>query len=85
MKPFARPFSASSKEGLLPANWVASTVIPMNKDRDMDYCGSYGSVSLISIVLKTLERGLRDRTIHLLEANSLMMVEQHDFGTNVHV
>lgn len=60
-------------------NSVLPTVTPLHKHGDRNGCGSYRPMSLTSIRLKTLENALRDRIVDHLEANKLMMLEQHGF------
>lgn len=44
---------------------------------DSDQCGSYGLVSLVSIMIEKLENVLRGGIANHLEAKDSLMVEQH--------
>lgn len=79
VKTFTQLFHASLDEELVSADWLTSTVIPMQKDKDGDNCGNYRPESLKSITRKTLERALRQRIAIHLEAKQLTVVEQLRF------
>lgn len=59
------------------------TVITVHLDEDRDSCGSCREVGLLSMVLKFLERVLRDMTVNRSEAVRLVTVELPVFCTNV--
>lgn len=79
---FIQLFILSPNEWLLPADWLMSTAILVRKGGDRESCIRCGAASLTSIMLKTLEKFLRDVTLNHLEANKLTMMEQHGFGQN---
>lgn len=63
----------------LLADSLKSTVIPVHKGGDRYNYDSYGPASLTFIMLKTLERGLREVIANHMEANQLMVVKQHGY------
>lgn len=58
---------------------MTSIVIPLHKGGDRGNCGNHRPVNLVSIMLKSLERALRDGIVNHIEANNLVIVEQHGF------
>lgn len=69
VEPCVQLFIASPDKERLPADCLTSTAIPVHKGSDRDNCDNYGPGSLPSIMIKTLERILRDRIMNHLEAN----------------
>lgn len=63
VKPFNLLFNAPLDEGRLPADRLMSTVIPVDNDGDPGKCGCYRLLILISIVLKSFGRVLRERMV----------------------
>ena len=78
-EPLARLFNESLAQGQLPNDWLLATVIPIHKGGDRRACSNYRPVSLTSVVLKMMEKILRDKITTHLVANGLMSADQHGF------
>lgn len=72
-------FRTSLREGVLPADWKTATVTPIHKGGDADLVENYRPVSLTSVVLKTLERILRDKIVAHVTHQKLLSAQQHGF------
>lgn len=59
---------------------MTSTMLPAHKGEDRDNFGNFRTASVTSVLLKTFERCLSNRTVNNLGANKIMRVQQHGFG-----
>lgn len=82
VKPFTLLFDASLIKGRLLSDCLTSTVIRVHMGGDRDNYGCHWPVSLRSTVLKSPGGVFSDMIVNHLEAKMLLMVEQHEFGTN---
>ena len=72
-------FNHSLEACFLPVAWKAATVVPIFKGGDKTQPSSYRPVSLTSIVVKLLERIIRNRICEFLQAQGFFNSSQHGF------
>ena len=72
-------FNNSLATCCLPADWKSATVVPIYKSGDRTVPRNYRPVSLTSIVVKLLERIIRDRICGFLQAQGYFNPGQHGF------
>ena len=80
-------FSKSLTDGVLPKIWKDSHVTPVYKShvtpvyKKGEKCspGNYRSISLTSVICKTLEKLIRNAIVNLMEKNSPFNKSQHGF------
>ena len=80
--PVAELFNQCLREGRLPGDWKRSQVVPIHKGGSAEEPANYRPVSLTSIILKALERIVRDRMAVHLTGNNLLSPAQHGFRKN---
>ncbi len=71
-KPLAIIMCKSLEEGLIPQSWKMANVSLIFKKGSKSDCGDYRSVSLTSVICKTLEGIIRDHVIEFIDANHLL-------------
>lgn len=81
-EPVAMLFSQCLREGCLPEDWKRSQVVPIHKGGPVEEPANYRPVSLTSVILKVLERIIRDRIVEHLTGNNLLSAAQHGFRRN---
>ena len=77
--PLASIFLKSLRETNIPPDWKRAHVAPIFKGGDKSNVESYRPVSLTSLVRKTLESIIKDRTVEFLDENYLIRDSQHGF------
>ncbi|XP_065336851.1 uncharacterized protein LOC135937619 [Cloeon dipterum] len=75
----AHVFNKSLESAELPADWKTAAVTPIFKDGDKSNMQNYRPISITSLVGKTLERIVRDRTVEYLEKEKVIPSCQHGF------
>ena len=75
-------FNRSLRETSLPADWKTAVVIPIHKGGSKEMTGNFRPVSLTSVILKTLERLIRDKIALFLSQHGLLSAQQHGFMKN---
>jgi hypothetical protein len=74
----AHIFNLSLSQGM-PADWKTAYVVPIHKDGNKRDMRNYRPISITSLVGKTLERFVRDRTSDFLESSGVIPTTQHGF------
>ena len=64
---------------ILPKNWVCANVVPVYKQSNKQTPSNYHSISLTSIVIKTMERIIHSEVMSSLEAHYLISTHQYGF------
>ena len=77
--PLAEIFNQSITESRLPRDWLVAEVVPIHKGGAKEAPENYRPVSLLSTVLKVLEKILRDRLAAHVVRNGLISPRQHGF------
>ncbi|VDP94044.1 unnamed protein product [Echinostoma caproni] len=82
--PLARLFNLSMATATLPTatlpqDWKVATVAPIHKGGDRELATNYRPVSLLSVVLKVMERPIRDKMARYLTQYDLLAKPQHGF------
>jgi hypothetical protein len=77
--PLSRLFNLSLTQALLPADWKIATVVPLHKGGSKIVSSNYRPISLTSVILKVLERIIRNKMAHHLATNNLVSANQHGF------
>ena len=75
-------FNTSLCEGQVPEDWKRANVTPIFKKGSKADPGNYRPVSLTSVCGKLLERIIKDRVVHHLLENDLILPSQHGFMPN---
>ena len=69
----------SLDSGLIPEDLLTQTIIPIFKKENKSLASNYRPISLTSHFIKIFERVLRDKLVHHLESNNLIIPQQHGF------
>jgi Reverse transcriptase (RNA-dependent DNA polymerase)/Endonuclease-reverse transcriptase len=77
--PLSVVMQASLDTGILPLDWISSTVTPIYKKGDKKTASNYRPISLTSIPCKCLERIIVEELLVFLKEEALLPVEQHGF------
>ena len=77
--PLASLYQRSLAEGQIVEDWRTARVTAIHKGGAKDKAGNYRPISLTSVVLKVLERIVRDRIASFLICNDLISKAQHGF------
>jgi hypothetical protein len=80
--PLANLFTLSLQNSQLPSDWKLAAVTPIHKGGSKESTGNFCPVSLTSVVLKTMERIIRDHIAAHLIHNNLISAQQHGFMRN---
>nr|CAH8822191.1 unnamed protein product [Trichobilharzia regenti]CAH8832846.1 unnamed protein product [Trichobilharzia regenti]CAH8851638.1 unnamed protein product [Trichobilharzia regenti]CAH8868946.1 unnamed protein product [Trichobilharzia regenti]CAH8876533.1 unnamed protein product [Trichobilharzia regenti] len=78
-EPLSVIFNMSLDQSKCPRDWKDAIISPVFKTGSRNLVQNYRPVSLTSIVVKLLERIIRDAIIQFIEGNKLFAVEQHGF------
>ena len=79
IQPLTELFNKSLHDGEIPMDWRQACVVAVHKGGAKDLVKQYRPVSLTSIILKTMERIIRDRVAEHLTENDLLCPQQHGF------
>ena len=77
--PLAILFNQSLQSGEIVPDWREARVVPIHKSGPLNNKANYRPISLTSVILKTLERILRNRIAGYLVSNNLLCPQQHGF------
>ena len=77
--PLSLLFNKSIKSGKVPADWRKANVIPVFKNGSKKEPINYGPISLTSVVVKIMERIIKEKTLTHLISNKLIAPSQHGF------
>ena len=72
-------FKLSLRSGQLPKDWKTATVTPIHKGGKKEDAGNYRPVSQTSILLKIMEKLLREHIAEHLTEHGLISLRQHGF------
>ena len=75
-------FNQSLQEGTVPSLWKCANVTPIFKKGNKCEAGNYRPISLTSVVIKILERIIKDKIISFLDRHKLILDSQHGFRNN---
>ena len=79
-RPLTHIFNNSVETGIVPEVWKSANVAAIiHKKGSRQEPGNYRSISLTSVVFKTMERLVKGRLITILEMNNLICDSQHGF------
>jgi len=67
----------SLSTGTLPRDWVTANIMAVHKKSDKHLPSNYRPISLISIVVKVMERIIHRQLVHALESKHLISDSQH--------
>ena len=77
--PIADLCNRSLETAILPADWMVANVVPIHKGGSREKTTNYRPVSLLSVVLKSMERLVRDAMAEHMVKNETISVAQHGF------
>lgn len=77
--PILQLYNLSLREGRIPQDWKEAVVVAIHKGGSKSSPSNYRPVSLTSVILKCLEKIIRNRICEHLIANNLIGAEQHGF------
>ena len=72
-------FNKSMQEGIVPSLWKCANVTPIFKKGNKCEAGNYRPISLTSVVIKILERIIKDKITSFLDRHKLIIDSQHGF------
>ena len=75
----SRLFNRSLKKAYLPEDWKRETVTPIYRDGDKQEADDYRPLSMISVVLKVMEKVIREEIAENLTRNGMLAASQHVF------
>lgn len=75
-------FNRSLQEGIVPTHWKCANVTPIFKKSSKSEAGKYRPISLTSLVIKILEKMLREKITSFLDNHKLILDTQHGFRNN---
>ncbi|MES9976167.1 MAG: reverse transcriptase family protein [Candidatus Thiodiazotropha sp.] len=75
----ARLFQESLTEGVLPNDWKMASVTPIHKGGRKEDANNYRPVSLTPVLLKTMERIVRDKMVEHVVKYNIISARQHGF------
>ena len=75
-------FNKSIQNGSVPSFWKCANVTPIFKKGNKCEAGNYRPISLTSVVIKILEKIIRDRITLFLDTHNLILNTQHGFRNN---
>ena len=75
-------FNRSLSEGIVPSHWKCANVTPIFKKGNKSEAGNYRPISLTSVVIKILEKIIRDKITAFLDKFRLILNTQHGFRNN---
>ena len=77
--PLSILYSKSIKSGQLPGDWKKANVVPVFKKGSKGEPINYRPISLTSVVVKVMERIIKERMMKHLSINNLLRPSQHGF------
>ena len=77
--PLALLFNKSMHSSKVPADWKNANVIPIYKKGSKVEPANYRPISLTSVIVKVMERTLKERMMNHLLTNNLIKASQHGF------
>jgi len=77
--PLTKLFQLSLSTGILPRDGVTANIVPVHKKGDRHLSLNYRPISLISVVVKVMERIIHLQLMKSLESNHLISNYQHGF------
>lgn len=77
--PLAEIFNRSLEDGKLPQEWKEANITAIYKKGSKSDPGNYRPVSLTSIVVKTLEKLVRNSIVNHMDKNNLLSSKQFGF------
>ena len=78
-RPLTLIFNNSVETGIIPEDWKSANVTAIHKKGSRQEPRNYRTISLTSVVCKTMERLVKGRLITHLEMNNLICDSQHGF------
>ena len=82
VNPITLLFNKSLSQSKIPQSWKKANVTPIFKKGDRKQAINYRPISLTSVLVKLLEKILRDKMVLFLESNKLITDNQHGFRSN---
>ena len=77
--PLSILYNKSIKSGQLPGDWKSANVVPVFKNGSKGEPINYRPISLTSVVVKVMERIIKERMMKHLNTNNLLRPSQHGF------
>ena len=77
--PLNHIFNKSAETGIIPVDWKPANVTAIHKKGNRQEPGNYRTISLTSVVCKTMERLIKGKIITHLEGNTMIGDSQHGF------
>ena len=77
--PLCLLFNKSLRTGTLPMDWKKANVVPIYKSGSKAQPINYRPISLTSVIVRVMERVLKERMLHHLKTNQLINPSQHGF------
>ena len=77
--PLANLFRESYNSGALPEDWRTADVTAIHKESPREQPRNYRPISLTSILLKVMERIIRDKIGKHMTSNGILSAKQHGF------
>ena len=75
-------FNKSIKSGSFPCEWKISKVTSVYKTGPREHMNNYRSISVISIVARTMEKLVYNQLYEYFTKNDMLKTSQHGFGPN---
>ena len=72
-------YNKSVKSGILPSDWKSANVVPIFKNGSKTEPVNYRPISLTSVVVKIMERVIKEKMMKHLTSNKLIGSSQHGF------
>ena len=72
-------FSKSMQSGIVPKDWKNANVIPIYKSGPKGEPVNYRPISLTSVVVRVMERIVKEKMLMHLKTNQLINPSQHGF------
>ena len=80
--PLTLLFNKSLSEAKVPTLWKRANITPLFKKGDKKQANNYRPISLTSVLIKLLEKIIKDKLITFLETHELLNNNQHGFRSN---
>ena len=77
--PVCRLFARSMEEGTLPAQWKVAEVVPIHKGGSAEATTNYRPVSLLPVLLKVMEKVIREKVAQHVVDHGILDTAQHGF------
>ena len=78
-EPLSTLFNKSMRSGALPMDWKRANVVPIHKCGTKGEPVNYRPISLTSVIVRIMERVIKQKMLAHLKINKLIIPTQHGF------